>query len=321
MSASYSDHAIELIGLRKEYRSGFWMRRFLALKELSLTVGKGEAFGFVGPNGAGKTTTIKILAGLQDATSGEAFILGKSVRDPLSRFRLGFLPERPYFYTHLTAREVLHFYGALYEIPTKERALRIEELLEKTDMMRFANISLGQYSKGMLQRIGLCQTLIHDPDVIVLDEPMSGLDPIGRALVRDIILEERARGKTIFFSSHVLSDVESICTRVAVLVQGELRGVGTIDELLGGKEEEVDVVVRGDLPSEEELCGVILSQEGGKAHIRCTQEQRAELLSVLIAYGVDIVEVSSARKGLEAFLVDEIQKEKPVDARKLGVLV
>ena len=321
MPSSHSDHAIELIGLRKEYRSGFWMRRFLALKQLDLTVEKGEAFGFVGPNGAGKTTTIKILAGLQEATSGEAFILGNPVQEPSSRFRLGFLPERPYFYTHLTAREVLHFYGALYEIPTKERALRIEELLERTDMRRFANISLGQYSKGMLQRIGLCQTLIHDPDLIILDEPMSGLDPIGRALVRDIILEERAQGKTIFFSSHVLSDVESICSRVAVLVKGELRGVGTIDELLGTKEQEVDVVVQGLLPLEKELPGQIIHQEGPQVRIRCSLEQRAELLRMLTTQEVDILEVVSARKGLEAFLVDEIQKDQPVDARKMGVLV
>ena len=315
-----SSVAIDLKELSKTYRSGFWMRPFVALKSLSLQVEPGEAFGFVGPNGAGKTTTIKILAGLQEATSGSAHIFGQSVTDPSSRFQLGFLPERPYFYTHLTAREVLNFYGSLYEIPQNKRSSKIEELLNRTDMLRFGDIKLGQYSKGMLQRIGLCQTLLHEPKVIVLDEPMSGLDPIGRALVRDVILEEKQKGTTIFFSSHVLSDVESICSRVAVLVGGELRGVGTLSELMGTDDRQVDITLKGDVSEQIKALGTVVYERGELVCIRCVKEIRSELVLRSSKEQLDIVEITPVRMNLEAFLVDEIQKELPLDERKMGVL-
>ena len=316
---SKASFAIDLQGLSKTYRSGFWMRPFVALKPLDLQIHPGEAFGFVGPNGAGKTTTIKILAGLQDATSGAAYILGSSVAEPESRFELGFLPERPYFYTHLTAREVLDFYGALYEIPFKNRRSRIEELLSKTDMLRFGDSKLGQYSKGMLQRIGLCQTLLHQPKVIVLDEPMSGLDPLGRALVRDVILEEKEKGTTVFFSSHVLSDVQSICSRVAVLVRGELRGVGTISELIGSKQRQVEIKIRGELSEQlKDLCTVV-DQQNDLVCLQCPESLQKEVLSIAVKEELEVIEVSPIRMSLEAFLVDEIQKDQPVDEQKMGV--
>ena len=252
--------AIETFGLSKTYRSGFWMTKFQALSNLNLQVEKGEIFGFVGPNGAGKTTTLKILAGLQEATQGEATLLGKSISDASSRHQLGFLPERPYFYTHVSARELLRFYGRLFNMSNPDLDLKIGALLERVGMAEFASIPLGKYSKGMLQRIGLCQALLHEPSILIFDEPMSGLDPIGRALVRDVILEEREKGRTVFFSSHVLSDVEAISDRVGIIVKGKLRGVGTLEELTGGLsklyecsfscDEEIDF---GENRSEEEI--------------------------------------------------------------------
>lgn len=295
--------------LSKDYRSGFWMTRHRALHELSLTVEQGESFGFVGPNGAGKTTTIKILAGLHEATSGTATILGKPVQDPKSRQELGFLPERPYFYVHLTAREVLHFYGQLFGLDIGTRNRRIEELLERVQMTHAADAPLKDYSKGMLQRIGLCQSLIHDPKLIILDEPMSGLDPLGRALVRDIIVDEQSKGKTIFFSSHVLSDVQSICSRVAILVGGRLRGVGTVNELIGEQVDWIDVHVDIDLEGAERLRSQAECRynEGRQYHFRIEPELSDAFQAAVQAHQGRILEFSPKRKTLEAVLVSEMQ--------------
>jgi len=238
MTAAISTH-----NLGKIYRVGFFMRRVEGLRDLSLEVGRGEAFGFIGPNGAGKTTTIKILMGLHRSTSGSASLFGVDVNDPSARTRVGFLPERPYFYEHLTAREVLHFYGQLSGLDSALRTERIETLLERVQLTRFADVTLAKYSKGMLQRVGLCQTLLHDPELIVLDEPMSGLDPVGRALVRDLIIEQREAGKTVFFSSHILADVEAICDRVAILVGGQLRECGPIADVVADRDSLEQVLV------------------------------------------------------------------------------
>ncbi len=263
--------AIEIRGLSKVYRTGFWMRTVSALKPLDLDVYQGEIFGFVGPNGAGKTTTIKTLCGLQLPSGGSARLLGRSCTDPDSRRQLGFLPERPYFYVHLTARELLHFYGQLFEIPRPIRQQRVESMLERVGLSDFADVPLGKYSKGMLQRAGLCQTLIHEPQLVILDEPMSGLDPVGRALVRDLILEEKARGCTVFFSSHILSDVQSLCDRVAILVRGELRGVGTVSELIGDKVRYVDCVFSGLAPSVT-IDGALQHHDGDRWRYRLQPE-------------------------------------------------
>ena len=224
--------AVEFVGTGKVYRTGFLMRRIEALRDLTLRVEPGEIFGFIGPNGAGKTTTIKILAGLHESTSGEARIFGVDHRDPKARSRMGFLPERPYFYLHLTAREVLRFYGQLSLVDDAEIASRTERLLERVELTRFADVPLRKYSKGMLQRVGLCQALLHDPDLVVLDEPMSGLDPMGRALVSSLIREEQEAGRTVFFSSHILHDVETLCDRVAIIIGGQLRALGPVEELV-----------------------------------------------------------------------------------------
>ena len=220
----------------------------VGLHGLDLQVERGEVFGFIGPNGAGKTTTIKILMGLQAATSGSARILGVDHVLQESREKVGFLPERPYFYQHLTAMELLDMYGALYGLDSGLRRRRIGELLERVDLTHVANTPLKAFSKGMLQRAGVAQTLLSDPELVVLDEPMSGLDPMGRALIRDLILEERERGRTVFFSSHILADVEELCDRVGIMVKGRLRGCGSVSELVGSRLREVDVtvVVNGD---------------------------------------------------------------------------
>lgn len=219
--------------LSKSYASG-WPGRppFVALDGLSLTVGRGEIFGFLGPNGAGKTTTLKILMGLVRATSGTAQLLGKPAGDVATRRRIGFLPESPHFYDYLTAEEFLGFYGRLAGLNHAALALRVTELLELVGLVEARTRQLRKFSKGMLQRIGLAQALIHDPELIVLDEPMTGLDPIGRKQVRDLILSLRDCGKTVFFSTHILHDVEMICDRVGIVMKGRLVASGRVDELV-----------------------------------------------------------------------------------------
>ena len=276
------------------------------LKGVDLTVEAGKVHAIMGPNGSGKTTTIKTLCGLQLPTAGTAKLFGISCTDPDSRRKLGFLPERPYFYVHLTARELLHFYGQLFEIPTAERTRRIEVLLERVGLSSFADVPLGKYSKGMLQRAGLCQTLLHNPDLIILDEPMSGLDPVGRALVRDLILEEKARGCTVFFSSHILSDVQSLCDRVAILVGGVLRGVGTVEELIGDQIRHVDCVFTG-LSEAPAIDGTLQHREGSRWRYRVSPDALQAAIAAVQAAGGQVAEVHPVRQDLEEILVRQIK--------------
>ena len=302
--------AIATTNLGKVYRQGFFMRRVEGLQDLSIEVPQGAAFGFIGPNGAGKTTTIKILMGLHEATSGQAWILGEPVSQPSARQRVGFLPERPYFYSHLSARELLHFYGQLYRMSPERLTERAEALLQKVGMSRFADDKLGKYSKGMLQRVGLCQALLNDPDVVVLDEPMSGLDPVGRALVRDLILEQRAKGKTIFFSSHILTDVESICDQVAILVGGKLKGVGTVKDLIGNRVAAVELVISG-LKAPPEGTELIRS-DGNRHRIRVAPDIADATVAGVQEAGGKIVERVEVRADLETVLVGEMAESPAV---------
>jgi ABC-2 type transport system ATP-binding protein len=235
--------AIEISGLTKTYPVGFLRKtEKVALKNLSLQVSQREIFGYLGPNGAGKTTTLKLLMGLMRPTAGSALILGKQVGDHDMMQSIGFLPEQPYFYDYLTARELLEYYAALSAVPAKERGPRAQKMLAKVGLEQSANTQLRKFSKGMLQRVGIAQAIIHGPQIVFLDEPMSGLDPIGRREVRDLIQELNDEGKTVFFSTHILSDAETLCDRVAVLNAGELRGVGIVADLLAetlGKREIV----------------------------------------------------------------------------------
>ncbi len=230
-----SDEAplVEIDGLSKTFRLGFFRRRVEAIRDLSFGVRRGEIFGLLGPNGAGKTTTLKVLMGLIFADSGTARIEGIDCRRPAARRRVGFLPENPYFHEYLTPRELLGFYGRLVGLPAGRIAAQSQELIERVGLSGSASRPLRKFSKGMLQRIGLAQALIGDPNLLVLDEPMSGLDPIGRKQVADLIEQLNRAGMTVVFSSHILSDVERLCDRVVILRDGRKVAEGDLDELVG----------------------------------------------------------------------------------------
>ena len=235
---------VKIDALSKIFKVGFWGRRVTAVDGLSLEVRRGEVFGFLGPNGAGKTTTLKILMGLIYPTSGAAWIFGRSVGDALAKAKVGFLPESPYFYDYLTGREFLKFYGHLFGLWGKILDTRIDELLELVGMAHARDLQLRKFSKGMLQRVGIAQALINDPELVVLDEPMSGLDPVGRKEVRDLILRLKESGKTIVFSSHILHDAELLCDRVAMILKGRLVASGHVSELIDqGTTHSVELVI------------------------------------------------------------------------------
>jgi ABC-2 type transport system ATP-binding protein len=242
-----AEAVVEIADLTKDYEVGFLLnKRVRALDHLNLEVQRGEIFGFLGPNGAGKTTTLKLLMRLIYPTEGTARILGNPIDDVATRARIGYLPENPYFYDYLSGRELLEYTGALFGIPEGRAATRGVELLELVGLdSDRANRQLRKYSKGMLQRIGIAQALVNDPEVVFMDEPMSGLDPIGRRDVRDLLLSLRAQGKTVFFSSHILSDVEALCDRAAILSRGKLVRCGTVQELTGSDDSALEVVAVG----------------------------------------------------------------------------
>lgn len=241
--------AVEIDKLTKDYESGFWHKRKVrALDGLSLFVNQGEIFGFLGANGAGKTTTLKLLMTLIFPTEGSARILGHDISDVAMHHRIGYLPENPYFYDYLSALEFLDFCGQIFGFTKSERVTRAKDLLSRVRLEESKwNAQLRKFSKGMLQRVGLAQALINDPEVIFLDEPMSGLDPIGRREVRDLIASLRQDGKTVFMCSHILSDIEVLCDRVAILKHGRLAHVGHLEELRQqtGERQLVEIVVTG----------------------------------------------------------------------------
>src|SRR5271154_5111578 len=247
--------AIEIEGLSKEYPFGFLhLKKKKSLENLTMRVEEGEVFGFLGPNGAGKSTTIKLLMRLIFPTSGTARILGKSIDDVRMHQSIGYLPEQPYFYDYLTAAEVLDYFARFHNLTAVDRRERVARMLKKVGLETAKKIQLRKYSRGMLQRVGLAQAILHDPQVVILDEPMSGLDPLGRREVRDIILELKKAGKTVLFSTHTLSDAESLCDRVGVIVGGKLRGTGAPDELVGIKAQGMEILF--DLPSDAKSAGI-----------------------------------------------------------------
>jgi ABC-2 type transport system ATP-binding protein len=224
---------IQIQKLCVEYAGrGFGQGPTLAVKDLDLRIGQGEVFGFLGPNGAGKTSTMQVLLGFREATRGEAFLFGVNVRQPIARQRIGYLPEMTYYYKFLTAEELLRFYATIFKIPRSETERRIDALLDLVELGSVRKRRIRDFSKGMQQRIGLAQALINNPDLLILDEPTSGLDPLGRMKVREIIQRLKNEGKTVFFSSHELGEVETVCDRIAIIHQGELRVAGRVGDLV-----------------------------------------------------------------------------------------
>lgn len=238
--------ALQILGLAKSYAAGFWRKALKpALHPLHLSVEEGETFGFLGPNGAGKTTTLKLLMGIVFPTTGSAEILGRHFLDPEVRKQIGFLPEQPYFYDYLSAPELLDYYAQLSGVAPGDRRKRIPALLERVGLADAGKKQLRKFSKGMLQRVGIAQAIIHDPRIVFLDEPMSGLDPTGRREIRELIQSLKDEGKTVFFSTHILSDAEALCDRVAVIHKGELRGIGVVEALKSRGTDKTEVVWQG----------------------------------------------------------------------------
>jgi ABC-2 type transport system ATP-binding protein len=307
---SASAEIVRVDDLVKDVRPGFGLRKKRILDGISFRVREREIFGFIGPNGAGKTTTLKVLMGLIRATSGEASILGHDVNEITFRRQIGFLPEQPYFYDYLTGCEILRFYAKLSGVSQQRRERRVTELLGLVGLSAAGNTRLRNYSKGMLQRIGIAQALIHDPQVVFLDEPMSGLDPVGRKDVRDIILRLRTEGKTVFMSTHILSDVEMVCDRVAIIVNGRIRYEGAIDEYLDAGEPEADLVF-ANLPAEtatrlEERFGARLRGHGERIELRIAEKDSSEALRVALAAGADVISATPYRVSLESIFLSTV---------------
>jgi ABC-2 type transport system ATP-binding protein len=301
--------AIEILDLEKSYLVGFWRKRAkLALRPLRLTIEEGEVFGFLGPNGAGKTTTLKLLMGLVFPSAGSARILGKTIDDLEVRSQVGFLPEQPYFYDHLTARELLHYYGQLSGVPAKGRTARVDQMLDRVGLADSANVQLRKFSKGMLQRVGLAQAILHDPKLVFLDEPMSGLDPMGRREVRELIQQLRHEGKTIFFSTHILSDAEALCDRVGVIHQGQLRGVGVVAELTSQTEGRVELIFCSPrIPSALAQLGAEARVSGDMVNAVLLESQQEAALDILRRERLKLISLTPVRTSLEEYYMQNLR--------------
>src|SRR3984885_236735 len=301
--------AIEILDLEKTYHVGFWRKRpKLALRPLRLDIEQGEVFGFLGPNGAGKTTTLKLLMGLVSPTAGAARILGMDFDDPRVKAQIGFLPEQPYFYDYLTAQELLTYYAQLSGVPTNERAKRVAEMLTRFGLADSARVQLRKYSKGMLQRVGLAQAILHDPKVVFMDEPMSGLDPMGRREVREMIQQMRREGKTVFFSTHILSDAEALCDRVAIIYQGELRGVGAVADLMSQARRKVEIIFCApNVPAELTSLGVEARVSGDMVNAVLDEEKQDAALEILRREHIRLISLTPVRSSLEEYYVQKLQ--------------
>jgi ABC-2 type transport system ATP-binding protein len=302
---------IELEGLTKDFKVGFWKKRPVrALDGLSLTVEQGEVFGFLGPNGAGKTTTLKLLMNLLHPTAGTARILGQPVGNVSMRERIGYLPENPYFYDYLTASEFLTYAGSLFGIASTELRTRVKRLLESVGLAGASNVQLRKFSKGMVQRIGIAQALINDPKVVFLDEPMSGLDPLGRRDVREVVASLRSKGVTVFFSSHILPDVEALCDRVAIMHKGKLRRVGALTDILEVEVVGFEVILTGSSPQlVERLRDLSDEQEamGDRLRLRVSTARRVqEVLERALPCGGGLISVNPIRPSLEDHFLREV---------------
>lgn len=303
--------AIDTEGLTKDYQVGFWRPRpYRALDDLTLSVASGEVFGFLGPNGAGKSTAIKLLMQLIFPTSGSARILGRPVGDVEVRRRIGFLPENPAFYDYLTAEELLSYFASLFDIPPAERPARVARVLDEVGIGAERRMRLRSYSKGMVQRVGIAQAILNDPEVVFLDEPMSGLDPLGRREVRELMIGLRDRGCTVFFSSHILSDAEALCSQVAIIAQGKLAAGGKLSDILGAEVLGWDLVV--DRAPEAALASLgarvraVRALPDGRCALDLPPEAPEAVLQQLTTAGASVVSLNPQRLTLEDFFVKQV---------------
>jgi ABC-2 type transport system ATP-binding protein len=302
--------AIEIENLTKDYETGFWReRRVRALDGLSLNVESGQIFGFLGANGAGKTTTLKLLMRLIYPTAGTARILNRDIGDVAMHGRIGYLPENPYFYDYLTAREFLNYCGELFGRNRHTREQRTEELLARVNLEKKSwDRQLRKFSKGMLQRVGLAQALVNDPEIVFLDEPMSGLDPVGRREVRDLIALLRTQGKTVFMCSHILSDIEVLCDSVAILKRGRLAHAGPLEELRTRGASTVEIIATGGNPEIltkhlGDRASVTITASGLRIEVADEKEVDGVIAALRQANG-RLISVQPTRQSLEELFVD-----------------
>jgi len=297
---------IEIEHLFKNFR-GKKGRRVEALKDVNLTVAEGEVFGFLGPNGAGKSTMIKTLVGLIKPTSGVAKLYSQPTGAPSARMRIGYLPENPMFYDFLTAREYLDLVGRTFSMSTAAIRDRSEHGLECMDLTHAAHRPIRSYSKGMVQRLGLAQALLHDPDLFILDEPMSGLDPVGRSLVKQLMIDLKAQGKTIFFSTHVIADVEAVCDRVGIIASGALQAVYDVEQVLQSGIEGYSVQVRG--------CSVNsladyhpVERGGGRLNVVVPRDKLQDFMEFLSDNGGFVELIEPQRRSLESLFLEIVHQ-------------
>jgi ABC-2 type transport system ATP-binding protein len=308
---------VEIENLTKDFEVGFWKKRPIrALDNLCLQVKEGEVFGFLGPNGAGKSTTIKLLMHLLHPTSGTARILGQPVDSVAMHQFIGYLPENPYFYDYLTPRELLVYVGRLFGLREPALSKKVEDLIENVGLTHAQNLQLRKFSKGMVQRIGIAQAIINDPQIVFLDEPMSGLDPLGRMDVRRIITSLKARGVTVFFSSHILPDVEALCDRVAILNKGKLQEQGALEEILNVGIEAHDVILSGwteaTLADLRKWCDEA-ELMGDRIHLRVRDKERMEsLLAFVFSNKLKLISLNPVRPSLEEYFQSAVSSRQPV---------
>ncbi len=311
-------NAIETYALEKTYLAGFWRKRpKTALKPLTLTVPDGEVFGYLGPNGAGKTTTLKLLMGLIFPSGGSAKVLGADWRDPRVKAQIGFLPEQPYFYDYLTANELLDYYAQLSSVDARERRRRIPAVLSRVGLPESGHTQLRKFSKGMLQRVGIAQAIIHNPKLVFLDEPMSGLDPVGRREVRDLIQSLKDEGKTVFFSTHILSDAEALCDRVAVLHKGELRGVGVVQDLLARFSGKVEIIWDGQAAmAAVQALGSECHSTGDSIRAVLPQEQLDAAIDAIRRARGRLMSVTPVRASLEDYFLEQLNERSVAEVTR-----
>jgi ABC-2 type transport system ATP-binding protein len=303
---------LKIENLVKEYTTGFLRRKVRVLKEVSFHVNEGEIFGFVGHNGAGKTTTFKVILGFVPPTTGSVELMGKPIGDVGVKKQIGYLPENPYFYDYLTGEELLRYMGELHGLNGGVLRRRVNELLEKVKMTHARKLQLRKYSKGMLQRIGIAQVLINDPDFLILDEPMSGLDPIGQREVKDLILEEKKKGKTVLLSSHMLSDVEALCDRVGVIMGGKVVKTGELGELFEEIHTDYEMLLRnadGSIMHRLVDLNVTVEKRAGFVVLKFDEDIKSRIMEIVSNSQADMISLHPLRKSLEGLFVEEAKKD------------